>query len=521
MRLARLMCFNFFLAIATYSPVWAQEPPGGSGGRKHGVNLGGGIIHYDNSSLIFADLIKGSGTFNGFKGAAPKPEYNKQGWPTRVDSKTGPTTLLVALNAHLPAGVYTLNAKGIGKIRVSGNFNDKNWCEVEFNGDGKPRTLKLNKSGVPPGWKIDIVFINSRADAPLRDLSFVIPGHAGKTFNQSFLDSLKPFSVLRAMDWQSTNGSTLVDWKDRVNSSRFSYYSRKRIEEEVICELANVLHKDLWICIPALASDDYVRQLAELVDRCLDKELTLYVEYSNEVWNTGMSQWSQHMKARAKEKEKLGEWEWIARRDGRLVNLFKQSLPSSRKCVRVLARQAGYQHTLVVALKQYKADGYGFDAISCTAYFMTKANLKAATAQYQKDPEGAVTKVIEGLDAAISESAKQIAWYQDRADENKVPLVIYEAGQHLVNWQDDKSTDLLTAVNRDPRMGRAYSKLIAALPAKLGPICWYYDCGSYTKWGYWGLKEYTGQPLKSAHKYRAVIESASPDMIESERSGSR
>jgi hypothetical protein len=71
---------------------------------------------------------------------------------------------------------------------------------------------------------------------------------------------------------------------------------------------ANEGKKDLWICIPHQADDEYIRKLAQLckygsdgrepykskvenpVFPPLDPELNLYVEYSNEIWNFQFSQ---------------------------------------------------------------------------------------------------------------------------------------------------------------------------------------------------------------------------------------
>ncbi|WP_435012004.1 hypothetical protein P12x_006121 (plasmid) [Tundrisphaera lichenicola] len=492
---------GLLVSCCIVAPCLAQDPSA----RTPGVNLGGGVLNYDNSSLVFADLIKGSGTFNGFRGVSPTPAYDPSGWPSRVDALTGSTTLVVGLNANLPAGIYTLTAKGVGKIRLSGGFDGKTWQEVVFNGDELPRTVFRPYAGVTWNSVIFLEITQSSASNHLRDISFVMPNHIGKTFYDGFLDDLKPFSTLRFMDWQATNGSTQVDWTDR-DSQKFSYYLRKRVNEEVACELANTIYRDIWISIPAMASDDYVRRLARLIDLNLAPYLRIYVEFSNEVWNNAFPQYSQLKALRLQDSQRLaGDWEWIAHRDGRLVNLFKANLSPDRECIRVLARQAGYPATLTVALKQYRADGYQFDALSCAGYFVSKANLNTATTLYKTNPAEAITSVINGMYGSMSEALTQISWYKSMADVNGVPLVLYEAGQHLNNSQNNASTSLLMDVNRDSRMGLAYTYFIDSLPESLGGICWYNDAGTYSKWGCWGLKEKTGQSLSTAHKYRAVI----------------
>ena len=46
--------------------------------------------------------------------------------------------------------------------------------------------------------------------------------------------------------------------------------------------LANLLGADPWLSIPHTASDDYVRQFAELSLATLRSDVTVYVEHSNE-----------------------------------------------------------------------------------------------------------------------------------------------------------------------------------------------------------------------------------------------
>jgi hypothetical protein len=55
--------------------------------------------------------------------------------------------------------------------------------------------------------------------------------------------------------------------------------------------MANTLQRNPWICVPHLATPSYVSALARTYERLLDPNLTLYVERSNEVWNSGFEQY--------------------------------------------------------------------------------------------------------------------------------------------------------------------------------------------------------------------------------------
>jgi hypothetical protein len=50
--------------------------------------------------------------------------------------------------------------------------------------------------------------------------------------------------------------------------------------------LANAVGASPWFCMPHFASDDYIRNFAQLVLSSLRPDVKVYVEYSNEVWGT-------------------------------------------------------------------------------------------------------------------------------------------------------------------------------------------------------------------------------------------
>jgi hypothetical protein len=67
-----------------------------------------------------------------------------------------------------------------------------------------------------------------------------------------------------------------------------------------VIRLCNTLGKNAWISIPHLATDDYITKLAQLFKEKLEPHLTVYVEYSNEVWGSLFSggQYAQNMGVR-------------------------------------------------------------------------------------------------------------------------------------------------------------------------------------------------------------------------------
>ena len=73
------------------------------------------------------------------------------------------------------------------------------------------------------------------------------------------------------MDWGGTNYSTEKSWSDRVEPGDFfSSGSKGAVPYEDMIALSNATGNDLWLTVPALADDGYLRSLAALVrDRLL------------------------------------------------------------------------------------------------------------------------------------------------------------------------------------------------------------------------------------------------------------
>ena len=104
-------------------------------------------------------------------------------------------------------------------------------------------------------------------------------------FYSGFLDKIEPFATLRFMDWGRTNSSPNTIWSDRTPVTALTYGTESGVPYEVMVKLANQTHQNPWVCVPHLADDNYVTQMSTYFRDSLDPTLTVYLEYSNEVWN--------------------------------------------------------------------------------------------------------------------------------------------------------------------------------------------------------------------------------------------
>ena len=123
--------------------------------------------------------------------------------------------------------------------------------------------------------------------ATISNFHLYAPGYGSnptQMFTNTFLNQLKPFSTIRFENWNNVISSTASTWQLRTPPTSFLSTGTTGVPYEDMIELANEAQKDMWINIPALATPNYVQNLAQLIDSDLDPNLNVYVEYSDETW---------------------------------------------------------------------------------------------------------------------------------------------------------------------------------------------------------------------------------------------
>ena len=75
----------------------------------------------------------------------------------------------------------------------------------------------------------------------------------------------------------------------------------------------------------------------------------------------------------------------------------------------------------------------------------------------------------------------------------KLPVYAYEGGQHLVTYGRDKDETyrkLISLANKDPRMGKAYRRMLDDWKTAGGQVYMLFNhLGAQSGFGSWGLKE--------------------------------
>jgi hypothetical protein len=354
-------------------------------------------------------------------------------------------------------------------------------------------------------------------------------------FSDHFLRQIQPYQVLRFMDWMRTNNSTLSVWGSRALPSDARYSTDKGVPIEIMIELANTTGKSPWFNIPHQASDDFIQKFALLTKESLASNLTVYVEYSNEIWNSLFQQGSFV--------EQRGQQQWPAsaesgftkrinyygKRSAEICRIWKDTFaqdPSRVVCV--IASQAANSWTADEALRcPLWVDGpcvaHGVSALAIAPYFgdylgqeQSAAEISAWSGSLQTRLTRLFNELQKGSEVSSGPSSgalgQSFQWISDNlsvANTHSVELVTYEGGQHLVGvgtaQNDSGLSELFTTANRDRRMYELYQTYLAGWKARGGGLFMHFsDIGSYSKFGSWGALETPGQ--SSSPKYDALRE---------------
>jgi hypothetical protein len=103
-----------------------------------------------------------------------------------------------------------------------------------------------------------------------------------------FITDMAPYKTIRYADWCGANSQDPPGvWSQRTQKTADQSQSNgTAVAYEWMIDLCNRTNCDLWLCVPYKADSNYCYQLALLVNSTLNSNLKIYLEYSNETWNT-------------------------------------------------------------------------------------------------------------------------------------------------------------------------------------------------------------------------------------------
>lgn len=471
-------------------------------------------------------------------------QIDAAGWPRRLPpGATGMTTLVLTDLPEDTAGVagrYVLTWTGTAKLRLEGRIDrvEAGAQSMAFDYTPGPGSVILTLTEIDPGDPPrDLVLVRQDRQAALA---------AGNIFNPDWLSRIRGVRGLRFMDWMATNNSTLSRAADRPRPGDFTW-AHRGVPVEVLVALANELQADPWFCIPHLAEDALVREMAQVVRDGLAPGLRAHVEYSNEVWNWqfGQAHWAE-AKGRARWGQDSTWMQFYALRASEVAAIWTDvfGADAATRLVRVISSQTGwlgledqvFNAPLVVA-EGRPAPATGFDAYAVTGYFAAglgtpeKApvlrgwlaeSLQAAEAE--ADRNGLTGGAREAwlaqhrFDLATARSAAELEaglvtgqtddtiltllsvtlpHHARAARAAGLDLVMYEGGSHLVGVgmvvDDTALAEFYAWMNTSPEMGALYVRLRAGWAALTdAPFNAFLDVEPASKWGSWGALRHLG-----------------------------
>ena len=491
-----------------------------------GTNLD--AITYWSPQLPFVNVMKSASGWGSNDG---KPlDLDQNGWVRSL----GPGQTAHALTTReidggrYPPGRYTVRYKGQGQLSL--RFDAKVVSE-------KPGELLID---VAPSITGDGIWIEIESTNPanyVRDIEIIMPGgicqgdpfthvtspsdcgarpflpfvnNPDIVFYPVFANRLRGYSVLRFMDWMMTNNSMVTSWDERTPVSANTWATTNGAPPEIIIALANLIGAHPWLTVPHQADDAYVQNLALLVKARLNPALSVYVEHSNEIWNSMFSQWRYVNAQGAAQTPQIDGLQYHALRTRAIGQIFKSVLGASR-VITVLGAQAANPWTASRALDYLKnrlgtSSPLGIDAVAIAPYIIVMPNPNDA-AKYTSMTMDQLFAYARA--SALPESVKWMSGYRALAAMYGVHLISYEGGQHLVGVAGAENNEALTTLfndfNRDPRIKQLYLDYLTYWKKTGGELFVHYnDVSRYSKWGRWGALEYIAQTRADAPKFDAL-----------------
>jgi hypothetical protein len=419
---------------------------------------------------------------------------------------TGSSYTTLILGDHHPAGTYLVTWRGKATVTVP------RFDASSVKSDGANRLLVEVKPA--KGLYVQVADLDP-AD-PFTDLQVYAPGHEiiDSPFHPHFEHDIAGVQTVRFMDWMDTNASSEVSWDGRTKPGDATWNPRDNggVPIEIMVELANRSGTNPWFCMPTKADDDYIRRFATYVRDHLDKRLMIYVEYSNEVWNTNFAAttYAQERSTLAKTAKSLErQSEFYAKRSVEIFGIWHDVFGTDKTRVkRVIAGWAANIEANSWRLTHHGAAKHA-DCLAIAPYFGFNKEVVRRDPGAMRTVDDVIASCRDVIEGPLVEMLRR---NKNLANEHGLELIAYEAGQHLLAREERQNggdlTDLFIKANRDPRMGDLYKRYLELWFANGGGlICMFSHVGKPGRFGMWGMKETLLETKdETAVKWRAVMD---------------
>lgn len=513
---------SYLISLFILTPLYSQIPD--SCKLRIGTNLSAPADY--NSEWPWVDIMKGARTWTAQNdrwvdggenpwdtGLLDSIPLDDAGYPLElpaiIPGAEAPQilSLVWAGTENLASGIYTLLYDGEG--------------EIDFWGDAHPIEKTQGRITFNMTAGVDGIFLikllQSKRGNHIRNMRVLMPGtedtYLQNPWSEAWLEKLEPFKAFRFMDWGQTNNSLLAKWEDRPKMNYYTY-SETGVPYEWMIDICNRQHADAWVCIPHMADDNFIRQLARMFRDGMDPGLKVYIEYSNEIWNWGFEQtrWvDEHGDQSKPWPEKYvpliqhaldvwsEEWEGQMERTVRVVGVFEAWQDVSNRVI-------------------FNMRPGSYDAVAPAAYF---GFTDATYAEIEK--LGAAATGEDVIRLARKGIHEEYAGYlraqsEEIAQKLDIPLLYYEGGQHLTPnpfGTDQPYGPALVEAQRTKGMYDLYNEWMDTIRQVVpeGSTSLFMNFSLLgrvsAKYGSWGALEHQfnqNAPYNDAPKYRALLD---------------
>lgn len=457
-----------------------------------GINLFG--LATFNRQQVFTNMILQSEWFSS-RGqgwtAFPDHQLDENGWVRFLEpGQTAPRPLMLP-PAPYRATTVRCRFAGQGVLSAGGAARAR-----EPVGD-QALVLDLALTGTDDegAW---IELLETDPANPVRDIDCREAGRpAAERFHPEFLSFVRPFRIVRFLDWQRTNDNVSVQWENRTRPDSASQVGAYGAAVEDMIDLANITGVDPWFLMPYRADDAYVRQFAQLVHERLAPDRRVYVELGNEIWND--------MFDAAQQAQREGLALGLGKGDPARAKMLRYA-QKLRQTMRIwtevfadqpdrLVRVASSQNAWPDLARMMLEDGdtpQWIDALATAPYVWLDLDRYSSAD---------IDRVFAAMPAAVADTIDHAEIHRKIAHAHDLRFLTYEGGQHLVT----RDMAFARAIQRDARMGALYRNYLSAWQDRIGgDLVLYASTAPISEYGAWGLREYAGQPLTHAPKLAAV-----------------
>lgn len=340
---------------------------------------------------------------------------------------------------------------------------------------------------------------------PPHDIHLIAPGYDPASPPRWRVDFTRRFGIfpggVRLMALMACNDSTKgADWAARVLPGRSTYTTADGLPYEWLIELLNTIKPVYaWINIPDRATDDYSRSMAALFAATLDPSIGIKLEFSNELWNIGFTQYASNITAAKADPRFTGTPDAAKGCERSITRAIEHATiwraafgPGAARIKMVFAGQSNSKYWVNHAINYSKAVGLDLsqiDVVAIAPYVNVPAAIDLATA-----PDSlTLDALFDGMTANLSGVVAQgIADHAALARSIGATLEAYEGGQGLV----DVRTGAGGAINHTAKAGAQTDPRMATLMSALFKT--WSDAGGGTfmvfgppasldsPYGYWG-----------------------------------